>query len=641
MFDLSVLNKEQKEAVQATEGAVLVLAGAGTGKTRVLTSRIAYIVSNGLCNINEILAVTFTNKAAKEMKERALSILSQSGQLQSNGEQFWIGTFHSLALRMIRPFHELFRRSSNFTIIDAGDQLRLIKKIIVEYGIDDKKNPPKQISYYINRWKDQCRNPEEAQKMAPKFTTEHVAASLYQAYQNTLESLDAIDFGDILKISIDIFKYNPEILQRYQNKFKYVMVDEYQDTNVAQYIWLKLISMSHGNLCCVGDDDQSIYSWRGADVGNILKFDKDFKNPTIIRLGQNYRSTKNIIKAASGLISNNSMRMKKEFWTDQDAGLPIIVKAVPDPVSEAYFIASLIENKRKNGLNFKDISILVRATFQTRVFEERLLSVGIPYTVIGGIKFYERKEVKDAVAYLRLAVNSDDGIAFERIVNVPKRGLGSASINKFYAISREESISLPKAARKFAESSSGTSTRKLLNFFEKIDTWKTDVENLNPSELMQKILNESGYINMLKESKTIEDEARLETLDELINALQEFENVNEFLDYISLVLDNSDSTTNDRVTISTIHAAKGLEYHTIFIPGFEENILPHQKSVAEKGEVGVEEERRLCYVAITRAKKEAYITFCNKRSIYGSYNPVYVNPSRFLRDLPKGCVKIL
>ena len=641
MFDLSILNKEQKEAVQSTEGPVLVLAGAGTGKTRVLTSRIAYIVSNGLCNINEILAVTFTNKAAKEMKERALSILSQAGQVNSNGEQFWIGTFHSLALRMIRPFHDLFRRTSNFTIIDADDQLRLIKKIIAEYGIDDKKHTPKQISYYINRWKDQCRNPEEAQKTAPRFTAEHVASGLYQPYQNMLESLDAIDFGDILKICIDIFKYNPEILARYQNKFKYVMVDEYQDTNVAQYMWLKLISMSHGNLCCVGDDDQSIYSWRGADVGNILKFDKDFKNPIIIKLGQNYRSTKNIIKAASGLISNNSMRMKKEFWTEEDAGLPIIVKAMSDPISEAYFIADLIENKRKNGLNFNEIAILVRGAFQTRVFEERLLSVGIPYSVIGGIKFYERKEVKDAVAYLRLAVNPDDGIAFERIVNLPRRGIGPTSINKFYAIARAESISLPKAARKFAESSKGTSITKLLNFFKIIDNWKVDVETLNPSEFMQKILNESGYINMLKESKTIENESRLETLGELINALQEFDNINEFLDYISLVLDNSNSTTHDRVTISTIHAAKGLEYHTVFIPGFEENILPHQKSIAEKGETGIEEERRLCYVAITRAKKEAYITFCNRRSMYGSYNPTYVSPSRFLQDLPKGCVKIL
>ena len=641
MFDLSTLNKEQKEAVQQTEGAVLVLAGAGTGKTRVLTSRIAYIVSQGLCQINEILAVTFTNKAAREMKERAINLLNQSNALfYTGGENLWIGTFHALALRIIRPHHDLFRRTSNFTIIDADDQLRLIKKISTEYGIDDKKHTPKQIAYYINRWKDQCHGPEEARKMALKFTAEAVAADLYQSYQTMLESLDAIDFGDILKISIEIFKNHQDILERYQEKFKYIMVDEYQDTNAAQYIWLKLLSMGYGNLCCVGDDDQSIYSWRGADVGNILKFDQDFKNPTIIRLGQNYRSTKNIIKAASGLISNNSMRMKKEFWTDEEAGLPIIIKALMNPVEEARFIASLVENKNRNGIKLSDMAILVRATFQTRAFEERFIAEGIPYTVVGGMKFYERKEVKDAVAYLKLVINPDDGISFERIVNLPKRGIGPTSINKFYALSREKSISLPKAAKEIAQSSNSVSNTKLLKFFDQIESWRKDIESLDPSDLMQKILDESGYITMLKESKTIENEARLETLDELIKALQEFEDVKEFLDYISLVMDNSNSASHETLTISTIHAAKGLEYHTVFIPGFEENILPHQRSISEKGEIGIEEERRLCYVAVTRAKKEAYITFCNRRGMYGSFNPVYTSPSRFLQDFPKSCIRV-
>ena len=639
MFDLSALNKEQREAVQATEGPVLVLAGAGTGKTRVLTSRLAYIVSQGLCSVNEILAVTFTNKAAKEMKERSINILNQNGCYSNNNDQFWIGTFHSLALRMIRPLHDKFKRSSNFSIIDSDDQIRIIRKIIQEYGIDDKKYTPKSMSFYINRWKDQCRSPEEASKMAPRFTAEEVASQIYGPYQAMLESLDAIDFGDILKYSIDIFKYDQKILEHYQNKFKYIMVDEYQDTNVAQYMWLRLLSMSHGNICCVGDDDQSIYSWRGADVGNILKFDHDFKNPTIIRLGQNYRSTKNIIKAASGLISNNSMRMSKDFWTDEEAGLPVIVKALSDPSEEATFVSNLIINKAKNGIKFNDMAILVRAAFQTRAFEERFLAVGIPYNVIGGIKFYERKEVKDAVAYLRLTINPDDGMAFERIVNLPKRGIGPTSVNKFYAIARDQNISLPKAAESL-------NLPKLTGFFNIIEKWRLDIERLTPSELMQKILIESGYLGMLKESKTIENEARLETLEELVNALQEFENISQFLDYISLVLDNSDQVTHDRVTISTIHAAKGLEYRTVFIPGFEENILPHQKSVSEKGEVGVEEERRLCYVAITRAKKETYITLCNRRNMYGSYGSQYgsgqyVNPSRFLQDLPKGCVKIL
>jgi DNA helicase-2/ATP-dependent DNA helicase PcrA len=642
VFDLSTLNEDQEKAVRTTEGAVLVLAGAGTGKTRVLTSRIAYIISERLCQIGEILAVTFTNKAAKEMKERTISILSKCENIFSNKEDFfWIGTFHSLALRMIRPFYEKFKRTSNFSIIDADDQLRLIKKIMKDYEIDDKKNAPKQIAYHINRWKDQCRNPDEAKKMSKRFGIEQTAANIYYYYQDLLESLDAIDFGDIVKISIELFKCNIEILEKYQNKFKYIMVDEYQDTNVAQYIWLKLLSMSNGNLCCVGDDDQSIYSWRGADVGNILKFDKDFKNTTIIRLGQNYRSTKNIIKAASGLISNNSMRMEKEFWTNEDVGLPVMVKSLPDPMSEAHFIAGLIENKSKNGISTSDMAILVRGAFQTRVFEERMLALGIPYTVIGGMKFYERKEVKDAIAYLRLAVNPEDGIAFERVINVPKRGIGTTSMNKFYAVAKEYNLSLPKAARKIAEGSTGSFTTKLLDFLGKIEDWNQNNQTLSPSKLMQKILEESGYASMLKESKTIENEARLETLDELVIALQEFDDVHEFLDYISLVLENSDSLIQDKVTISTIHAAKGLEYHTVFIPGFEENILPHQRSVAEKGEIGVEEERRLCYVAITRAKKEAYITLCNRRNMYGSYDNSYVNPSRFLYDLPRESIKIL
>ena len=640
MFGLSSLNKEQREAVQTTEGAVLVLAGAGTGKTRVLTSRLAYIVSQNLCRINEILAVTFTNKAANEMKERSVNLLNQSGKFEYSSEKLWIGTFHSLALRIIRPYHDLFKRGANFSIIDASDQIRLLKKVATEYKMDDKKHTPKQVAFYINRWKDKCCNPDDAKRGAPRFTAEAIAANLYQPYQDMLESLDAIDFGDILKISIELFKQNQEILQKYQKKFKYIMVDEYQDTNTAQYIWLRLLAIGHGNICCVGDDDQSIYSWRGADVGNILKFDQDFKNPTIIRLGQNYRSTKNIIQAASGLIANNSMRMKKEFWTEEENGMPVMVKALMHPGEEARFIAALIENKHRHGLQYRDIAILVRATFQTRVFEERFLAEGIPYIVVGGMKFYERKEVKDAIAYLRLVVNPDDSVAFERIVNLPKRGIGTTSINKFYALSREKSISLPKAALMIAESSKSTSSTKLLKFFEQINSWRQEFETLAPADLMHKILKESGYIAMLQESKILEDEARLETLDELVKSLEEFDDLKEFLDYVSLVMDKTNTNNYDTLTISTIHAAKGLEFNTVFIPGFEENILPHQKSICEKGEIGIEEERRLCYVAITRAKREAYITFCNRRGAFGSSTQTYTSPSRFLKDLPKSCVKL-
>ena len=634
MFDLSSLNSEQKKAVEATEGAVLVLAGAGTGKTRVLTSRIAHIVSLGLCSLTEILAVTFTNKAANEMKERAIKMV-QSSSNSAPHNSLWIGTFHSLSLRIIRPYHEKFGRTANFTIIDADDQLRLIKKIMKEQEINDKKYQPRSISFYINRWKDQLKNPEEAKRLVSRFSVEEMACKIYKIYQDILSSLDAMDFGDILMYCVDLLKTNEEILSHYQERFKYIMVDEYQDTNVAQYMWLRLLSMNNGNICCVGDDDQSIYSWRGADVENILKFEHDFKDATVLRLEQNYRSTGNILKAANGLISNNSNRMTKNLWTEKENGLPIIIKSLGDPHEEASFVAALIENKKTNGINYNDVAILVRAAFQTRAFEERFLCLGIPYNIIGGLRFYERKEVKDAIAYLRLAINPDDGVAFERIVNVPKRGIGDTSIKKFYAASRELGISLPQAARSLA-------IPKLDSFFNMIEKWREMIKTYEPSDLMKTILEESGYIAMLKEKNNLEDESRIETLKELVNALNDFKDINEFLDYVSLVFDNADNSTQERVTISTIHAAKGLEYTTVFIPGFEENLFPHQRSVEEKGELGIEEERRLCYVAITRAKKETYITLCSRRNAYGGYDSwQYVNPSRFLSNIPKGCVKVV
>jgi DNA helicase-2/ATP-dependent DNA helicase PcrA len=642
VFDLSFLNNEQREAVQNTEGAVLVLAGAGTGKTRVLTARMAYVVSEGLAKINEILAVTFTNKAAREMQERTVTMLERSCVKTHGRDTSWIGTFHALALKMIRPLYDKFRRTSSFSIVDADDQIRIIKKVMQELGITDKKYTPKQMASHINKWKDKCHGPEEAKRIAQKYGAEGVAIKIYEPYQNSLEELDAIDFGDILKISIEIFKYDTEILSWYQNKFKYIMVDEYQDTNVAQYVWLRLLSMAHGNICCVGDDDQSIYGWRGADVGNILKFEHDFKNATIIRLGQNYRSTKNIVKAASSLISNNSVRIKKEFWTEDEVGSPVNIKALSDPITEARFITSLIERKQKAGLNFGDMAILVRVAAQTRAFEERFLTVGIPYIVVGGVRFYERKEVKDAIAYLKLITKPDDAISFERIINIPKRGVCPAMLNRFFEIARNENISLLAAAKIVVDETKTVSAYKVVSFLENIECWSKDIEILAPSDLMRKILLESGYIQMLEGTKTVEDETRLETLNELVNALREFENVHEFLDYISLVLDLSATTTMDRVTISTIHAAKGLEYHTVFIPGFEETIIPHQRSIAENGAIGVEEERRLCYVALTRAKKEAYITFCSKINMYSNYGaPQRVNPSRFLYDLPKDGIRIL
>jgi DNA helicase-2/ATP-dependent DNA helicase PcrA len=627
---LSELNAEQIEAVQTTEGAVLIVAGAGTGKTRVLTSRIAHIISEGLCSIDEVLAVTFTNKAAREMLERTFKLLDTNyvhGQL-------WIGTFHSLALKMIRPNHEKFERSANFTIVDSDDQQRIIKKIMQERNIDYKRYPAKSVGHYINRWKDHGNVYKSPPSSGKSFlNAEEVASRIYDDYQRMLRSLDSIDFGDILAYCIEIFRSDPDILSQFQNRFKYIMVDEYQDTNVAQYMWLRLLSMGHGNICCVGDDDQAIYSWRGADVGNLLKFSSDFKDPKIIRLGKNYRSTQNILNTASGLISNNSVRMQKAFWTDEEAGLPVMIKALANPAEEAHFIASLIANKNEQGIQYSEMAILVRATFQTRAFEERFLALGIPYKVVGGMRFYERKEVKDAIAYLRLLINPDDGIAFERIVNVPKRSIGTTTINKFYSKAKEDGISLPKAA---------SESIKLASFFESFERWRASVDTMTVRELMEMILSESGYISMLSDSKNLDDEARIETLHELLKGLDGFQSVTEFLEYISLVFDNADnSASQNNVTISTIHAAKGLEYRTVFIPGFEENIIPHRRALEEKGGLGLEEERRLCYVAITRARKEAYITLCNKRSLYGPYGTQYSSPSRFLQNLPRESIKIL
>jgi DNA helicase-2/ATP-dependent DNA helicase PcrA len=554
-------------------------------------------------------------------------------------DSLWIGTFHSLALRIIRPHYNLINRTSNFSIIDADDQNRIVKKIMKEANIDDKKYLPKAVVFHINKWKNSLFDSEKAIKTAKRFSVEEVAAKIFETYETYLYSMDVIDFGDILKYCVNIFEKHIEILETYQQRFRYIMVDEYQDTNTVQYVWLKLLSMQHGNICCVGDDDQSIYSWRGADIENILKFEKDFKEAKIIKLEQNYRSTENILKTANSIISNNQSRMAKNLWTEAEKGSPVVVKGLMNPIDEAIFVSNLILNKNSFGTRFDEMAILVRSTFQTRAFEDRLLSMGIPYRIIGGLKFYERKEIKDAVAYLKLVVNEDDGASFERVINTPKRGIGATTINKFFQKAKEEKISIPRAAKIIA-SESGSSS--ILSFFEKIDRWRHKVQDLSPSEFMKEILEESGYLEMLRSRKSVEDEGRIESLKELVLAMKSFESIVEFLDYISLVLDNIESSAEDKVVISTIHASKGLEYHTVFVPGFEENIIPHQKAIEEKGDQGLEEERRLCYVAITRARKEAYITFCNSRGSYyskESWQRTY--PSRFLRNFPCSNAKII
>ena len=633
MFNFSSLNNKQQEAVKATQGAVLVLAGAGTGKTRVLTSRIAYIVSENMCDIKQILAVTFTNKAANEMKERVRDILDTGDGSFSGGYSLWIGTFHSLALKMIRPYSDYFGRTANFTIIDSEDQKRLIKKIMKELSIDDKKFKPKSIAFYINGWKDKLQSYATIQNMGRKFSAEEVALKVYRRYEDMLRSLDALDFGDILFYCVNLLKSHEEILQTFQDLFKYIMVDEYQDTNIAQYMWLRLLSMKHKNICCVGDDDQSIYGWRGADVGNILKFSKDFADAKVIRLEQNYRSTGNILNTANAIISKNSSRMDKKLWTEKEEGMPVCIKTLFDPTEEAAFVCSVIENKKKD-VPYKDVAILVRAAFQMRAFEDRFLHFGIPYAITGGMKFYERKEVKDAIAYIRLIANPDDGVAFERIVNMPKRGIGAMSIVKFYNTASQQNLSLPKAAESLQ-------LPKLQSFFEMIEKFRNLSKTCDLSGLMKIVLEESGYISMLSEKNNIEDEGRLEILQELVAALHDFSDIQEFLDYVSLITDNlANQFTTECVTISTIHSAKGLEYKMIFIPGFEENLFPHQRAIEDSGELGIEEERRLFYVALTRAKNEAYITMCRRRSLY---NQAWQNvfPSRFLQNLPKNSTHII
>lgn len=629
-MDLSFLNSCQKQAVETTDGAVLVLAGAGTGKTSVLTTKIAYIVAKGLARIDQILAVTFTNKAASEMQERIFSML---GNIQENDKNLsWIGTFHRIALRIIRPHYAKFNRTKDFVITDRDDQLRIIKKCIKTINVDEKTYQPKTILYYINNWKDKMLTPKMVRSSGITSYYESIASRIYEMYNNELAMLDAIDFNDIMFYCVELFDNYPEILQYFQNKFKYIMVDEYQDTSTIQYTFLKKLSYGYGNICCVGDDDQSIYSWRGANIDNILRFTHDFTNAQVIRLEQNYRSTGNILNTANGVIANSFNRMEKALWTEADNGSPVVIKALPDAHTESNYVANLINQKHECGANYSDIAILVRAAYQTRIFEEQFLACGIPYRIVGGINFYERKEIKDAIAYIRLAVNPHDSVAFERIINVPKRGIGTATIAKCYDLAKQDNISIPEAARKIGGS-------KLLNFFHVFDRWSNIAETAIPHELMQTILNESGYIDMLQSENTNESEGRLETLSELVDAMRDFENLHDFLEYISLVSDNK-SKSIDTVNISTIHAAKGLEYDIVFLPGFEEGTIPNQKALDESGANGLDEERRLCYVAITRAKKELYISFCNARAKYG-HHYTYTMPSRFLYDLPKRSIVFL
>ena len=628
---LSELNIEQKEAVETVNGPLLVLAGAGTGKTKVLTTRLTHILHKNIAHPSEICTVTFTNKASNEMRIRVEKMIGASIA------GWWLGTFHSLAARILRSNAELINLKTTFTIIDTDDQIRLIKQIISAENIDEKRWPARSLLSIIQRWKDMGLNPidvNNAYHSGADFANNQ-AVKLYQNYQNRLITLNAVDFGDLLLHVITIFKNKPDIKKLYQNKFKYILVDEFQDTNASQYYWLKTLAENHQNLCAVGDDDQSIYSWRGADVNNILNFEKDFKNTKIIRLERNYRSTGNILAAASQLIAKNQNRLGKTLWTKEDMGNKINIRTVYDGKEEAQSISDEIESYQRNNNSINNVAILVRAGFQTRTFEERFLKIGLPYQVVGGLRFYERAEIRDAIAYLRLVNSSDDQLAFERIINKPKRGLGEMTIKNIELYSRSRKISLEMASRKLAEtdeisSKAGTSIRL---FSKNLDKWRIDVSNNKLGDLVEIILEESGYIEMLKKDRSIEAPGRLDNLKELVNAINEFDSLSNFLEHIQLVMDGSNNQNMETAKIMTLHAAKGLEFPLVFLPGWEEGLFPNQRAIDENGESGLEEERRLAYVGITRAKNDVWIFNTNCRLTHGQW--IDCIPSRFLEELPE------
>ncbi|HIF60211.1 MAG TPA: DNA helicase II [Rhodospirillales bacterium] len=632
---LDGLNDEQTRAVMALDGPVLVLAGAGTGKTRVLTTRLAHILVEGKARPWEILAVTFTNKAAREMQSRVAIITGRPV------EGWWLGTFHALCARILRRHAELVGLKHNFTILDTDDQLRLLKQLMEPLEIDEKKWPARVLMGVIQRWKDRGLTPEKILNEEGSDIAEGVLSELYRDYQIRLKTLNAVDFGDLLLHCLTLFTENIDVLHEYQIKFRYLLVDEYQDTNVAQYLWLRLLVQEHKNICCVGDDDQSIYSWRGAEVGNILKFGKDFLEATVIRLEQNYRSTPDILAAASGLISHNEGRLGKTLWTGMNGGDPVKVHAVWDGEAEARLVGDEIEVRQSRGQSLEEMAILVRAGFQMREFEERMINLGVPYRVIGGPRFYERHETRDAIAYLRVVNSPDDDLAFERIINVPKRGLGQATVQAIHQLARAQSMPMYEAARLIIQTDeikpkARSSLSGLLQDFQR---WRSNIDVLPHFELAEIILDESGYTEMWMRDKSPEAPGRLENLKELVSGLEDFDNLQGFLEHVSLVMENQENKTEDKISLMTLHAAKGLEFETVFLPGWEEGLFPHQRSLDEEGLSGLEEERRLAYVGITRAKKEAMIFYAANRRIYNQWQNSL--PSRFVNELPAENIEVI
>ncbi|MBS0489354.1 MULTISPECIES: DUF3553 domain-containing protein [unclassified Phenylobacterium] len=631
---LNGLNPEQRAAVEATEGPVLVLAGAGTGKTRVLTTRLAHILATGRAKPWELLVVTFTNKAAKEMRERITHIIGPSAE----GLR-WLGTFHSVAAQILRRNAELVGLKSNFTILDTDDQERLIKQVLEAENVDAKRWTPKALAGMIDHWKNRGWTPDRLPAGEGMEFANGKGAKLYSLYQERMRVLNACDFGDLLLHNLTIFMANPDVLADFHERFKYVLVDEYQDTNVAQYLWLRLLAQKRQNVCCVGDDDQSIYGWRGAEVDNILRFERDFPGATVIRLERNYRSTSHILAAASGLIRANKGRLGKTLWTEQHGGEKVVVRGVWDGEAESRLIAEEIERAKKGGTekdprNYRDIAILVRASFQMRAFEERFVMLQIPYTVVGGPRFFERAEIRDAHAYLRLIQSPDDDLAFERIVNVPKRGIGDTTVQKLLQIARVNGVPVMQAAREAVQTDElAARTRTALsNFLRDLDRWRGQAQAIHHSRLTEQVLEESGYTDALRLDKTPTAQTRLENLKELVQSMQAFDTLESYLEHVSLVMDMDRGPQADAVQIMTLHSAKGLEFPLVFLPGWEEGVFPSQRSMDEKGEKGLEEERRLAYVGITRAREEARISFVANRQVYGRWTSQL--PSRFVDELP-------
>ncbi len=625
---LENLNKEQKEAVLSTEGPNLIVAGAGSGKTRVLTTRLAHIINTKKAWANQILCVTFTNKAAKEMQNRVLKYVSEKSTAVP-----WLGTFHSISVKFLRRHAEAIGLKGNFTIIDTDDQKKIVRNICKAEEIDAKKTTPRFILSFIDKWKNNGLLPEDIKE--EKFTgLEKSIFKVYKIYQSKIRDLNACDFGDLILYCVKLFENNLDIKKIYNNNFKYILVDEFQDTNFIQNKWLNLLVNEKQNICCVGDDDQSIYSWRGAEIKNFLTFDSIYKDCKIFKLEQNYRSTKNILETASTLISHNNGRVEKKLWSSAQQGEKVKLNCYQNGREEAEAISGIAENKLKNKYSLNNVAILVRAIYQTREFEERFLKVGLGYRVLGGTKFYERSEVKDAVAYLRIINQKYDDLALERVIGNPRRGIGESTLNQLYLFGSQNKLCLEDSIKKNLEANNLKPKMKigLGQLTKMIDKWRLDSKTNKHYDLLKIVLDESGYSEMLKNKKDLENENRLENIKELLRAMHDYDNLQSFLEHVALATSIDKEWEGEKINLMTMHAAKGLEFDVVFLPGWEEGLFPHQKSLEEKGDSALEEERRLAYVGITRAKKEAYLSFAMKRSYHGEWMDAL--PSRFINEIP-------